>query len=75
MMATIPQAVARQHNGYYSLDTTAILAASVNAIKELKAANDRLTLANVRQGDALRRLEVQVRHLQRERMASATTIR
>lgn len=38
---TIPQAVALQRNGYYSLDTTAILAASVNAIKELKASNDR----------------------------------
>ena len=36
----IPQAVAVQRNGYLSLDTTAILAASVNAIKELKAAND-----------------------------------
>lgn len=37
----IPQAVAFQRSGYLSLDTTAILAASVNAIKELKAANDR----------------------------------
>jgi len=36
----IPQAVAVQRNGYLSLDTTAILAASVNAIKELKALND-----------------------------------
>lgn len=39
----IPQAVALQRSGYYSLDTTAILAASVNAIKELNAANDRQT--------------------------------
>lgn len=37
----IPEAVAIQHSGYYSLDTTAILAASVNAIKQLKADNDR----------------------------------
>lgn len=37
----IPQATALQRSGYYSLDTTAILAASVNAIKELKIANDR----------------------------------
>jgi len=33
--AVIPQASALQKDGYYSLDTTAILAASVNAIKEL----------------------------------------
>lgn len=33
--AVIPQASALQRDGYYSLDTTAILAASVNAIKEL----------------------------------------
>lgn len=33
--AAIPQASALQRDGYYSLDTTAILAASVNAIKEL----------------------------------------
>lgn len=38
--AAIPQAVALQQSSYYSLDTTAILAATVNAIKELKAAND-----------------------------------
>jgi len=31
----IPEASAVQRDGYYSLDTTAILAASVNAIKEL----------------------------------------
>ncbi len=34
--AVIPQASAQQRDGYYSLETTAILAASVNAIKELK---------------------------------------
>lgn len=39
--AAIPQASARQRDGYYSLDTTAILAASVNAIKELQAINAR----------------------------------
>ena len=37
--AAIPQASALQHDGYYSLDTTAILAAAVNAIKELKTEN------------------------------------
>lgn len=35
----IPEAVAMQKNGFYSLDTTAIIAASVNAIKELNALN------------------------------------
>lgn len=38
--AAIPQASARQRDGYYSLDTTSILAASVNAIKQLKALNE-----------------------------------
>ncbi len=37
----IPEAVARQRSGYYSLDTTAVLAAAVNAIKQLKERNDR----------------------------------
>lgn len=37
----IPEAVALQRSGFYSLDTTAILAASINAIKKLKAVNDR----------------------------------
>ncbi|MBC8037211.1 MAG: tail fiber domain-containing protein [Rhizobiales bacterium] len=50
--AVIPQAVAVQRNGYLSLDTTAILAASVNAIKELKA-------ANYRQAGELARLRAQ----------------
>lgn len=45
----IPQAVARQKNGYYAMDTTAILAASVNAIKELKVLNES-------QADELRRV-------------------
>lgn len=40
--SAIPEAVALQKSGYYSLDTTAILAASVNAIKELKAENQKL---------------------------------
>jgi hypothetical protein len=43
----IPQAVSLQRNGYYALDTTAILAASVSAIKELKAANESLAADNV----------------------------
>jgi hypothetical protein len=39
--AAIPEASARQKDGFYSLETTAILATAVNAIKELKAQNDR----------------------------------
>jgi hypothetical protein len=38
--AVIPEASAMQRDGYYSLDTTAILAASVNAIKQLKTINE-----------------------------------
>lgn len=38
---SLPEATALQRDGYYSLDTTAVLAAAVNAIKELKADNDR----------------------------------
>lgn len=57
--AAIPQAVARQRSGYYSLDTTAILAASVNAIKELKAQNDMLA-AEIAQ------LRLQMKKMQRE---------
>lgn len=40
VMAAIPQATALQRDGYYSLDTTAILAATVNSVKALKADND-----------------------------------
>jgi hypothetical protein len=48
--AAIPQASARQRDGYYSLDTTAVLAASVNALKELKAESDsqRLEITQLR---------------------------
>lgn len=38
--AIIPEASAMQRDGYYSLDTTAVLAASVNAIKQLKTINE-----------------------------------
>ncbi|MEJ0042810.1 MAG: tail fiber domain-containing protein [Rhizomicrobium sp.] len=41
VMSVIPQASALQRDGYYSLDTTAILAAAVNAVKELKAVADK----------------------------------
>lgn len=40
--AVIPHAVAQQKDGFYSLETTAILATTVNAVNELKAENDRL---------------------------------
>ena len=41
VMAVIPQASALQHDGYYSLDTTAVLAATVNSVKQLKVLADR----------------------------------
>ena len=44
--AVIPQASALQRNGYYSLDTTAILAASVNSIKQLKQDADARAMEN-----------------------------
>jgi len=40
VMSVIPQASALQRDGYYSLDTTAILAATVNSVKQLKAMSD-----------------------------------
>lgn len=48
--AVIPEASAMQRDGYYSIDTTAILAASVNALKELKAESDsqKLEIAQLR---------------------------
>jgi hypothetical protein len=60
--AVIPQASALQRDGYYSLDTTAILAAAVNAIKELKSRNEAQAIQIHRQ-DALiaglvRRLDI-----------------
>lgn len=60
----IPQAVALQRGGFYSLDTTAILAASVNAIKELKAANDN-------QAAKIERLEMDVAMLRRRLQVQA----
>ena len=53
VMAVIPQASARQLDGYYSLDTTAILAAAVNAIKQLKSTNDEQSTRIVRQADEI----------------------
>ncbi|MEK7564946.1 MAG: tail fiber domain-containing protein [Patescibacteria group bacterium] len=40
VMTVIPQASALQNDGYYSLDTTAILATTVNAIKEINKVID-----------------------------------
>jgi len=53
VMAVIPQASARQLDGYYSLDTTAILAASVNAIKQLKSLSDEQAIRIARQADEI----------------------
>ena len=64
--AVIPQASALQKDGYYSLDTTAILAASINALKELKAESDSQKLE-------ILRLHHEVAELQ-ERMAKGKFI-
>jgi len=55
--AVIPEASALQRDGYYSLDTTAVLAASVNAIKQLKAINDEQVEKINRLEDRLSKLE------------------
>ncbi|MEJ0025767.1 MAG: tail fiber domain-containing protein [Rhizomicrobium sp.] len=60
VMSVIPQASALQRDGYYSLDTTAILAATVNAVKELKAIADKqakeITVLKAKLVEADRRL-------------------
>jgi len=80
VMPTIPEAVARQRNGFYALDTTAILAATVNSVKELKGLADkqavevaRLTKENAVlaatarvQSDAIRQLQVRLTTLERK---------
>jgi len=69
--AVIPEASALQRDGYYSLDTTAILAASVNAIKELKIMNDRqegvikrMQEANDHQLAEIKQLQTQIHALE-----------
>lgn len=53
----IPEAVDTDPNGLLTLDDRPILAAVVNAVKELSAANDSLREDNVRLFDRLTRLE------------------
>ena len=71
-MTAIPQAVALQKNGYYALDTTAILAASVNAIKELQAINERQTRQLRHQAEQYEALSLRLAALERERAAKHT---
>lgn len=61
----IPEAVAVQRSGYYSLDTTAILAASINAIKELKASNDRQSAKIALQDRKIDALMTSMKEIQR----------
>lgn len=72
VMTAIPQAVALQKNGYYALDTTAILAASVNAIKELQAINERQTRQLRHQAEQYEALSLRLAALERERAAKHT---
>ncbi len=78
VMSVIPQASALQRDGYYSLDTTAILAATVNAVKELKALVDKqdreivglkaeLAAESSRQASAMEQLRTQIAALRRSR--------
>jgi hypothetical protein len=72
---TLPQATALQHSGYYSLDTTAILAAAVNAIKELKAINEQQAaeIRTLRQSQMHLNRDVQMRLRSLERRSNIQT--
>jgi hypothetical protein len=70
----IPQAVARQANGYYAIDTTAILAASVNAIKELEARNKRQVAENASQASQIVRLQARLDAIERRLATQAAHI-
>jgi hypothetical protein len=76
----IPQAVAVQRDGFYSLETTAILAASVNAINELRARNDlqaaqllRLIQLTTQQAREHASLSARLVALERERAAARSS--
>lgn len=64
--AAIPQASQLQPNGYYSLDTTAILAAAVNAINELKSQNKDLSKHVKRQDGIIAELRKSLAALQHQ---------
>lgn len=76
--SAIPEAVALQKSGYYSLDTTAILAASVNAIKELKVENQKLrheiSFMRAAQGTQYRELSMRLAALARGREEKALNV-
>jgi hypothetical protein len=74
VQAVLPEATPRQSSGYLGLDTTAILAASVNAIKDLQSANGRqaaeIATLKARLDQTDRRLAALEAHLE-IRMATA----
>jgi hypothetical protein len=69
--AVLPEASDTEKDGYYSLDTTAILAASVNAIKELQASNQKLEAVVLYQAAELRKLRADLALVRRNQLAQA----
>ncbi len=72
VMTVIPQASALQRDGYYSLDTTAVLAATVNSVKQLKALADKQAAES---GQLRTRLEATGGQLAAANRAQAAAIR
>jgi len=56
-MTVMPELVAMRDDGYYDLDPSALTFALINAVKELKAANDNLALTVEEQGREIERLK------------------
>lgn len=71
VMAAIPEASAKQRDGYYSLDTTAVLAAAVNAIKQLKVINDaqRSEIAELRSTKLTQAAQARLQNIQLQKIS------
>jgi hypothetical protein len=72
----LPQAVSvgKGKDAIMTVAESKVVPVLVEAIKELKAANDKLAVANAKQADELHRLEIQVREIQRHRTARSAVI-